>query len=679
MKKMAGEFMSLRAQFTEFKKSVLSGQEVKSIRQELHQLRGAAEQAETAAAQAAQNAQALQQMQQDQQKMRSVLERVPDVKQLEALQRQMNKAAQSEQDSFQKIRQELSGMHQQIQDSVMNQLQGLQSSVEKSSQTLQQVQQKGDQASKAMQDMQSQFAQAQHKGDQTARSLEGLKQETQKATQEMQQNKQKLDKATEEVRQVKRRADEAKSKIDEAKSKIDDAARKSEQSAQEAKKVAQEVKSAKDEASGAKGAVKESQAKIKQLERKTEGMDEISKTKVIVEDVRKDFFDLKKQLQDKGVLGPPKPEDPEVIPVGTLELGEDIFSARLLMRLGFIKGRSEELVAALEEKEKGNPRSTFNGFRALRDYDSDEDDDSLDYNEDSIVDWDDNVTGLDIPDVAEGDDGYITVNYGFLAICVTTLVFQLFIVALLLFYGLTTGDCFDPNTPPTPIEIFMLHFSKAAATACAGFLMGKDLMDLVNYAMTSVILEAHMGLEMLLFILTRIFVALLLAIANVVMFMGLINPFDVWVNMTALGFVSEMGGAMLDVCKRGFFGHHISKTTTNVNFALNFISQYPVWFDHARNIAVVCAGIFILACGTFMFWWPDMYKDADGYCPISDGANSWIRLQSWGIWKYHDYKQFTTTASPDSDGVSTTMAAVVTGGTGLVKNAMQSAHHAHHG
>ena len=57
-----------------------------------------------------------------------------------------------------------------------------------------------------------------------------------------------------------------------------------------------------------------------------------------------DLFRFKRQIYESGVLLPklplPEPSAPEP-PVGALELGEDVYSARLLIRLGVMKAHKE--------------------------------------------------------------------------------------------------------------------------------------------------------------------------------------------------------------------------------------------------------------------------------------------------------------------------------------------------
>lgn len=70
-----------------------------------------------------------------------------------------------------------------------------------------------------------------------------------------------------------------------------------------------------------------------------------------VQAVSQDLFRFKRQIYDSGVLHPKLPEQeasaPEP-PVGALELGEDVYSARLLIRLGVMKAHKEHHKAMKE-------------------------------------------------------------------------------------------------------------------------------------------------------------------------------------------------------------------------------------------------------------------------------------------------------------------------------------------
>merc|ERR1719331_2588446 len=90
----------------------------------------------------------------------------------------------------------------------------------------------------------------------------------------------------------------------------------------------------------------------------------------------------------------------------------------------------------------------------------------------------------------------------------------------------------------------------------------------------------------------------LIAVANVVIFYYLKSPASVWINMTALAFIGELGTGMLDVARRGVFGHHIMKTMTSLNFELTFVKEYPSWFPAVRAAVLTVALFFgLVFCG----------------------------------------------------------------------------------
>merc|ERR1712187_421453 len=65
---------------------------------------------------------------------------------------------------------------------------------------------------------------------------------------------------------------------------------------------------------------------------------------------------LTKQLWDRGVLLPPKPEAPpeeDKPPVGTIELDEDVFTARLMLKLGFMRADAESRRLVNSDDESG--------------------------------------------------------------------------------------------------------------------------------------------------------------------------------------------------------------------------------------------------------------------------------------------------------------------------------------
>jgi len=352
---------------------------------------------------------------------------------------------------------------------------------------------------------------------------------------------------------------------------------------------------------------------MRMVEEKTRGLDEVGRLKATVASNNCEFWNLKKKLYDSGVLAPPPPPpEPDKVPVGTLELGEDIFTARLLMRLGLMKAAGEA----------DNGRATRKDVRELRatevsesDALSEISDGHIGFCRAGLVDnIDEYVTGLQVPEIEEGGQGHCAATTGWVAICVFTLAMQVLIVATLLIYGMEAGDdCI--KEPLHPRKWYMLHVSKAAATLAAGMLMGKELMDIVNYWMVSELLLARPSIEVAVSATLRFILVFFVAAANVIIFMTLTSPAGVWINMTALSFVGELGEAILGVARRGVFGHHICKAVTSVNFSLNFMTDYPWWFSYARGLALAIAGLFIMIFAVTLFLMPDNVCNADGNSP----------------------------------------------------------------
>jgi len=562
---LEGKFNGMNTRFNEFLKKMLSPQEIKGIREDMNSMRDVISTSKTMNQQ-------IQALTQQQAAMRQQLDQVPNLQQLQQIRSMVDKSSATEEANRLRAQQQMESMGQRIQASMQEDITKMKALVERALQALDQVQQKGDQTSRSMQEMKSQ------------------------------------------VERAKRQADQVEKQSSEMKRSVDEATR-------ETKSVVKEFRTIKEEAKGAKGAVKEQQAKVRDLETKTRGLDKVDKVQAHVESVQTDFFALKKKLMDSGVFKPPLPDEPEAQPVGTIELGEDIFSTRLLYRLGVMKGRSDRKQELLEARatETNGAYTAMHEVAAL----SDEDEEILD--DSSIAEWDENVSGLEVPAVMPGDQGYCAVNYGFLGICYLTLTIQVLVTCLLVYFGFTTGQCYDPHKERHWMQIAILKFSRAAATATAGCIMGKDLMELANYIMTNLLLEPKISFELCVLAFFRILVALLLGVANLVMFMGLLNPFDIWLNLTALGFVAEMGAQMLDVAKRGFFGKHIASMSTDTQFELFFMQDYPPWFDHFQRVTQVLGITFILGCGVGMAFWPDMPVSPEGNCPLEDiGFGAWI-------------------------------------------------------
>jgi len=302
--------------------------------------------------------------------------------------------------------------------------------------------------------------------------------------------------------------------------------------------------------------------------------------------------ELKRQLLEKGVLAPKREEPEEVVerpPVGTLELGEDIFTARLLLKLGFMKKVEEARRVRLEDLDSD---------------DADEDDGLSKSTCDLSENAEENVSGIVIPEV-DGDRGVKLVKYGWPVVCTVTFCTQIVVLSIMLLHGLdpSSGACFKEE--PSIEAWWCLHVSKALAMGVAGTLMGKELMDIVNYWMVAELLTPNRMLEVTFTALMRVLMTTVIVGANIAIFMNVVNPADVWLNMTALGFIATLGEDVLNVAKRGFFGHNIAKAVTGINFQLNFLSEYPKWFDYVRSTTILISGGVIVIFASISFLTPD--------------------------------------------------------------------------
>mmetsp|Transcript_36021 Transcript_36021/g.58110 ORF Transcript_36021/g.58110 Transcript_36021/m.58110 type:complete len:554 (-) Transcript_36021:245-1906(-) len=304
--------------------------------------------------------------------------------------------------------------------------------------------------------------------------------------------------------------------------------------------------------------------------------------KMVVSNTSQQFKQLQKQIYDSGVLRPKIEivEEAEAVPVGMLELGEDMFSARLLVKLGFIKGRQEACDEARELFLKENPE--------MNNSDMEEDSEEPEH-----LRFDELVHGIMIPEVREGGNGYFQVTYGWLMVCAMCMAVQLLIVLVVIRHGIHAGEiCLDE--PRSGSSWWTLHVSKACAVVVAGTLMGKELMDTVNYLMVSILLEGNNDIEVVASAIIRIITIILIALANIVSFATAYSPADVFMSMTALSFIGEIGNFGLDIAKRGVLGHHIGKVMTELNFQIHLMTEYPPWFRTVHNITLTLTGGFTI-------------------------------------------------------------------------------------
>jgi len=193
-------------------------------------------------------------------------------------------------------------------------------------------------------------------------------------------------------------------------------------------------------------------------------------------------------------------------------------------------------------------------------------------------------------------------------VCLVTFALQMLVLLVNLRNGMEYyAGCF--HEPPSRMNWWLLHVSKACAMLVAGVIMGKDLMDTVNYWLVSSLLQAHQDFEVITSAILRIALTTVIVGANVAIFMQLTNPASVWLNMTALGFIAGLSQEVLSVAKQGVFGHHIGQTLTKLNFQLTFHVEYPGWFIWARAVALLISLLVVLVFATYVFISPDNMCD----------------------------------------------------------------------
>jgi len=601
-----GEFKGLRAQFTEFRKQVLSAADCKAIKEELKQIRNDMALARQNTAIVQQCQQAVEQQGALQQQLRQQLESIaPAARNATVLQQELNRmqgqvdplahqlrSLQQEQaQGLQRMREEQAAIRRQSEDAAKH-FQNL-------SQEQAAIRRQSEDAAKRFQSLSQDIAQKMQSLDRVAQKVQSMETSQGQAA----EAKREVDRMRQEHTSMKQRSEEALSKVQAMQQQTNESKRLMDQ-------MRQEVTQMKNENQGARGHEKEREAHMRRLEEKTRGLDMLGRLQVTADTTCNEFFALKKKLYDAGVLAPPKEPEPEKTPVGTLELGEDVFTARLLIRLGLMKAQGEQEVKA---RELQGP----DGFEEMASEDSSEEASLRPTKMGLVDDFEENVTGLQVPEIEPEGRGLLLVTVGWVTICMVTLGVQVLIVGIMLMYGVEAGgDCIDEPLPPG--KWYMLHISKAFATLAAGMLMGKELMDIVNYWMVSELLLTQTSKEVVVSAVLRILLILFIATANVIIFMTMNSPADVWINMTALGFISELSSAVLEIGKRGVFGHHIGKAVTSVNYSLNFMTDYPWWFDYARGITLTIAFAFIIVFALILYIVPDNVCMANGKSQTSN-------------------------------------------------------------
>merc|ERR1712048_300092 len=261
---------------------------------------------------------------------------------------------------------------------------------------------------------------------------------------------------------------------------------------------------------------------------------------------------------------------------------EDVFTARLMLKLGFMRADAESRMHASSDDESERGSNLEEGL-------------SL-----SVFD---NVQGLMRPAVEKGGKGYFAATYGWLSVCITTSFIQWLILGVMVTHGLNSNQCYEHS--PTAFKWWLLHMSKALAMFITGLMMGKELMGLLNYFLVSELLESRKSFEAVVTTFAQGGLTILLVTANVFIFCGLTNPVDVWTNMAALGFIANLDAEVLAAAKGGMLGHSVAKNLTPLNYQLSFVSHYPSWFGYIRGIAVVVVVAFITCFSALVFMMPD--------------------------------------------------------------------------
>lgn len=465
-----------------------------------------------------------------------------------------------------------------------------------------------------LQNLMSEFSDFKHQ-------FASMRQENQTLRSEVQSMKGEIQKLNQELHGVKSLKDEIHS-VKNMKSEMQQLKNKHEtvhQELQKHKQVSEKVSDIHKKQS-------EHHASLENLKKGAQSSDKLTSLESKTNLVTMEFTDLKNQIYARGLLAPKKeePEEEHNPDVGAIALGEDVFTARLLVHLGFKKAMKERLAAEENDKEqemeqrRGQAQPGYAPF-ALDDEDDEDENYSRILAEDCLDDA--NVHGIADLDIEEGAAGSGQITYGWLCVCILTFVLQVLVVLILISNAEDAGEgCFEHPHPRFTYTWWLLHLSKGLAIGMAGVLMGTGLMDVVNYAMVSYLVEPRINWEVVILAAARMGLAALIAVANVVIFYYLKSPASVWINMTALAFIGELGTQMLDVARRGVFGHHIMKTMTSLNFELTFVQEYPKWFPAVRFIVLSIAMIFIAVCAGYAFLAPD-FICADAVEKFANGTS----------------------------------------------------------
>lgn len=329
---------------------------------------------------------------------------------------------------------------------------------------------------------------------------------------------------------------------------------------------------------------------------------------------------LERKLLDAGVLcrKPPGPErTPAQIekspPIGTLNLGEDMFSARLLLKLGY---------------QKVDMEKTSEGFAETFDETFDSDTDS-----DHECNWLHIVSGISNPPIPKSVGSYKVLTRGTYFLCLMVVFIEFLAISEVIAFGIRNGNvCVHDDM--TPFSRFDLHMSKFLGVVVVGFLMGKRMMDNVSYAMIGMLLHSS-DLEHKIFAFLNFLSLILGGFANGVLFAISTSPDGVWLKTSAMSVLINLRGACALVAKSGILGPTLGRSMNSVSYKLSFYAEYPPWFGSMRNMTIIATCSFILLFAGTLFVVPLPVCPADGSQPpniFTDIPGSIRRALQHGSW-----------------------------------------------
>lgn len=405
---------------------------------------------------------------------------------------------------------------------------------------------------------------AQGKLTETFTRLDRLTSQSQMAAQEGQEMKANLRQVTRECREVRRDLAEQRGDLQQTKS-------------------------------GQKKSYMDQQREIENLKHGATSANELTRLSATSSLAVAEVRTLRQQLFDRGLLAPQKPPPEEVQeeehpPVGSLDLGEDVFSARLLLRLGFYKAEYQKRAAG----EEGEDAQLTSG--------SEEERENME-----------EVSGIALPEVPKGSLAFYKITFGWVAVCIFTFLVQVVALGLMMRAGIDLsggGSCF--KEAPPPVKWWCLHLSKALAMVIAGVSMCKDLLNITNYWMAARLLIPHHVWEVTFTTIIRVGLRVWIVACLINIFLKLTNSTDVWLNFTALDFICCFSEDMLTVAKSGVWGHDLSQAVGGLNYSLGFTNQYPKWFAPVRNFVLI-GGFTVVSYFIYVTW-----TSPDAICPPKD-------------------------------------------------------------